>query len=123
MGRVNKSPELAQIINQAMEEYGLKSTEAGADHVGISYEWFRRIRGGHIPAEPTLERVIQAFKLDRHKIMVIAGYEQPTDVLEAVEMAIRGTGKLTEEQIADTKEKLKQIIQKHLNNHVNDKGQ
>jgi transcriptional regulator with XRE-family HTH domain len=113
-------PEFGVAVKEALG--GMKAGEASIK-TGISDVYIYKMLQGRVPSEDIIRRFAKGLDVDEGKLLIAAGYRQTTDILEAVEDAIRRTGKMTDEQIQDIKEKLKNILGQYFENHKKDKGQ
>jgi transcriptional regulator with XRE-family HTH domain len=99
-------PELAAAMEEAMAAAGITSSLEGSEKTGISYEWYRRIRGGVVPSEEFIEKIAQGLEYDINKLRTAAGYglKEPQNIDQAVELAMRVSGKF--EDVSDERKEL-----------------
>jgi len=92
-------PEFAEAVREAL---GGRSISQAAYKTGISYEWLRKmVQYGHVPSEAIVEKLAVGLSADLQKLRIAAGYAMPANPVIAVEISLRGSGKLSEEGIAE----------------------
>jgi len=105
MSRV--SVEFAELIRRIMREHGLTFRSAGLK-TSLSAAYWKDMSDGRVPSEEVIGRICAAFPdIDANELRAAAGYAPAMaemDAVQAVEFALRGQRKLSEEgkrQIVD----------------------
>ena len=62
----------------------------------ISYEYIRKMGYGHVPSPEIIRRFAEGLGIDPEPLLVTAGYEQPSDPIARVEIALRGNKQLSD---------------------------
>jgi len=80
--------EFADAVKAALG--GLSANQASYK-TGISDEYIRKMATGKVPSEAILERFAKGMNADLKQLRIAAGYEQPSDPVQAVDIALRTT--------------------------------
>lgn len=78
---------------------------------GVTHSVIGEMRKGIIPSRDTIGRFAKGMGVSEQELMVAAGYEQATDAVEAVYLALRGATNIPDEgkkQILDFAKKIEQ---------------
>ena len=62
----------------------------------ISYEYMRKMTYGHVPSPDIIRRFAEGLGVGAEPLLVVAGYEQPSDPVERVEVALRSNQQLSD---------------------------
>jgi hypothetical protein len=90
VGIVQKKLYKPELAKEAQKAAGNLSISQVAYKTDMAYESARKlIKMGHVPSEDMLERFAKGLNYDLRKLRVAAGYEQPTNTVDAVEVALR----------------------------------
>jgi hypothetical protein len=102
--------EFGSLVDKILGELSYSKAE---NISGISGEYLRKMRMGRVPSEDVIARFADAFKergADLTALRIAAGYEQPSDVVERVAMALRCDKILTDkgkQQVLDLVKELR----------------
>jgi hypothetical protein len=109
-------PELAAAMEEAMAAAGITSSLEGSEKTGISYEWYRRVRGGVVPSEDIIDKIAKGLEYDINKLRAAAGYgpKEPQNIDQAVELAMRVSGKFN-----DASDERKELIKGQIVDFIN----
>ena len=106
--------EFARVVKDFMR--GLSAGQVSLK-TGISYEYIRRMAYGHVPSEDVLKRFANGMNVDLQTLRIAAGYEQPTDAVEAVALGLRGATNIPEDGKSQIIEFAKMIEEKYAGKH------
>ncbi len=95
------SPEFGGLVRALMgdDTYG-----QGTIKTGISQAYLLAMGRGKVPTRAIVERFVAGYKLsseDRSKLLVAAGYDQPSELVPAVEAALPPVSDISEEEKAE----------------------
>ena len=77
----------------------------------ISYEYMRKMTYGHVPSPEIIRRFAEGLGVDAEPLLVVAGYEQPSDPVERVEIALRGNEHLSDAGVRRIMEFVRETIE------------
>ncbi len=100
-------PEFGEAVIKILD--GVSPNQA-AYKTGVSDEYIRKMAKGRVPSEVILQRFAEGLGADLQALRIAAGYEQPSDPVERVELALRGTTftDAAKEQILDLIREMKE---------------
>jgi transcriptional regulator with XRE-family HTH domain len=109
--RLDKREQFHEAIKEAIGDLSISQVSY---KTGISYEWTRKIiQLDQVPSEAILEKLAKGLDYDLEKLLVAAGYKQPTDTVTAVEYALNGAEDLS----PLAKEQLMQMVREFAEKH------
>ncbi len=77
----------------------------------ISYEYIRKMTYGHVASPEIIGRLAEGLGVDAQRLLVVAGYEQPTDPVECVKIALRGNKQLSDAGVQRIMDFVKETIE------------
>jgi len=104
--RVIIRTEFAIEVRQAMGEL---SPNQASYKTAISDEWIRKMLHGRVPSEEVLDRLARGLDADLQKLRIAAGYDQPADVITAVDLAMRCVDNISDEGKQQIRDFVKRI--------------
>lgn len=100
---------LAEYVQNIMQ--GLSLEQAGI-RTQLASETIRKMKLGKVPEPQTLRAFAEGFNdcgADYHRLMIICGYEEPTDLMERLETATRG--RIADASVEILKAKLQELLE------------
>ena len=100
-------PEFGDAVKAAL---GALSISQASYKTQISYEYIRKMGYGHVPSPDIIRRFAEGLSIDPESLLVVAGYEQPSDPIVRVEIALRGNKQLSDAAVGRIIEFVRETI-------------
>ena len=105
--------EFAQAMRLAL--CGLTPNQASYK-VQVSDEWIRKMLKGRVPSEAIIHRIAVGLDVNETELLIAAGYEQPSDLVERCLISLRNSD-ISEEGIKAIEDFIRRRLEEERNSN------